>query len=55
MRKIYSIKQINYLAEHGVFPLYDDDELPAIYKESQKLSELLEKYIIERVCVPNKY
>lgn len=52
--KIYNIKKINYLAEHGVYPLYDDDELPAIYKESQKLSELLERYIIERVCVPNK-
>ena len=52
--KIYSIKKINYLAEHGVYPLYDDDELPALYKQSQNLSELLERYIIERVCAPTK-
>lgn len=53
MKIIYNRKVKNYLAKYNYFPVFEEEET-AYYKKSRRLSELLERYYIESVCIPNK-
>ena len=53
LRKIYNKHIQDYLGEHGYFPEYEEDGY-AFYKPSKRFRELMDKYTIEFICIPNK-
>lgn len=53
MIKVKNIHKQNYLAAHGVFPKYEEEEA-AFYKKTPQLLSLLESYTIHYICIPNK-
>lgn len=53
MRAIKNIKQVDYLWENGIKPLYERYGV-AYYKTSKQLHNLLDRYYIIHSCIPNK-
>lgn len=53
MWAIKSIKQIDYLWENGLKPLYEKNGV-AYYKSSERLHSLLDRYYIQFTLIPNK-
>lgn len=52
--KIYNRRMICFLADHGVYPIYEDNYSCAVYKRTDKLCKLLDTYIIQSYLLPNK-
>lgn len=53
MYAIKNIKQIDFLWENGLKPLYERGEV-AYYKTNKQLRFLLDRYFIINSCIPNK-
>lgn len=49
-----SVRKQNFLAENGIYPVFEDDE-NAYYEKSKKLSSLLERFDIIRYVFYDKY
>lgn len=44
----------DYLEQNGTYPVYESEEGKAYYKDTIQLFTLLDRYYIQRVCIPNK-
>ena len=53
MRAIKSYRQVDFLWENGIKPLYERFGV-AYYKTSKQLNLLLDRYFIIHSCIPNK-
>ena len=52
MWAIKNIRQIDYLWENGLKPLYEYNGV-AYFKRCKRLYSLLDKYYIQFTCIPN--
>lgn len=52
MWEIKNIRQIDYLCENGIKPLYEMNGV-AYFKICRLLHSLLDRYYIEYTCIPN--
>ena len=53
MWAIKSVKQIDFLWENGLKPLYELNGV-AYYKSNKQLHLLLDRYFIINSCIPNR-
>ena len=53
MWAIKNYKQIDFLWDNGILPLYENYGV-AYYKTSKQLHLLLDRYYIIHSCIPNK-
>jgi len=50
---VKNIRLVDYLAEKGIYPVYDDLGV-TFYWRTQRLFDAVESYFIKTVCIPNK-
>lgn len=53
MYKTNNFKQIDYLAANGVEPVYQSFGY-SFFRNGPRLKELLDRYYIMKVCIPNR-
>lgn len=53
MWAIKNIGLIDYLWDNGIKPEYERYEL-SFFRTSEKLRNLIDRYFIETVCIPNR-
>lgn len=51
---VHEVRLINFLWERGITPDYEIGNT-ALYRRTKRLNELLDKYYIRYVCIPNKW
>ena len=53
-KRVNNVNKQEYLELHQIFPMYVDTYGNTYYKTTKQLIEVLDRYDIKYICIPNK-
>jgi hypothetical protein len=51
---VNNVKVIDFLTLHGCYPIAETVEGAAIYQKTPEFNDLMDRYYIRTVCIPNR-